>query len=324
MSYIGRRVGVGLGKETTRGTAVSPTYFFPLEDYDYDDKAEVIARTGRRSRIEESFNGDVVKKWGEGSLSGAVFNSGFGLVLLSALGTDTATTTSGETAVYDHTFSVANTNEHQSLTISSDDSVETDKQYAGAVITSLEIKGAPGEYLTYNAGFMGKSEASGTITASYATEHPFRPQDITFKYATVFSGLAAASATSIRSFTFKIEQNVEANYNLGSITPSNFYNKQYTITLDLEMLHTADTFRDLFIAGTVEALQVSCANTAITLGVAANPTVRLDCYQGQLTDWSRTLSNNDLSIENMSWRLDYDTTNSKSIEVLLRNIISSY
>lgn len=322
MSYIGRRVGVGLGKETTRGTAVSPTYFFPLEDFDHDDKAEVIARTGRRSRIEESFNGDVVKKWSEGSLSGAVFNSGFGLVLLSAMGTDTAALTSGETAVYDHTFSVANTNEHQSLTISTDDSVETDKQYAGAVITSLEIKGAPGEYLTYNAGFMGKSEASGSITASYATENPFRPQDITFKRAATFATLSAA--TSIRSFTFKIEKNVEANYNLGTAVPSNFYNKQFTVTLDLEILHADDTFRDLFMAGTVNALQVICSNTAITLGVAANPTLRLDCYQGQLTDWSRTLSNNDLSVENLSWRLDYDTTNSKSIEVLLRNIISSY
>lgn len=324
MSYIGRRVGVGLGKETTRGTAVAASYFFPLDDYDYDDKAEVIAREGRRSRIEASFGGDVVKKWGEGSLSGAVYNSGFGLVLLSAFGTDTATTTSGESAVYDHTFSVANSNEHQSLTISTDDSVETDKRYAGAVVTSLEIKGAAGEYLTFNAGFMGNSEASATNTASYATEYPFRPQDITFKLASAYSGLSGASATSIRSFTFKIEKNVEANYNLGSTSPSNFYNKQFTATLDIEILHADDTYRDLFIAGTTRALQVTCANTGVTLGTASNPTLRLDMYQGQMVDWSRSISNDDISTETLSFRLDYSTADSKSIEVLLRNIVSSY
>ena len=39
---IGRLTSVGLGKESTRGTAVAPTFWVPVQSIDIDDKAEYI------------------------------------------------------------------------------------------------------------------------------------------------------------------------------------------------------------------------------------------------------------------------------------------
>ena len=164
MSYIGRRVGVGLGKETTRGTAVSPGFYYPVIDYDFDDKAEIVAREGRLSVIEMTHGGDVVKNWAEGSVSGNVYSQGIGLLLLSAFGgLSTAANADASGLVYDHTFTVDNTtdpNLHQSLTVSIDDSVAGDKEYTNCIVSSLELSGEVGNYLHYTAGFIGNSAAS--------------------------------------------------------------------------------------------------------------------------------------------------------------------
>ena len=328
MGQIGRLIGVGVGKEATRGTPVAPSHFLPLTEFDFDDKNEVIAREGRKSVLEMSQGGDVVKKWAEGSMGGSMHSQSIGLVLLSSLG-KLATAANGDASgnVYDHTFSVENVtnpNIHQSLTISLEDNEAGDKEFSNCVVSSFELTAEEGSYVNWTAGFMGNSEASGTETASFVTETVFRPQDMTFKFATASAGLGGAGDTAIKSLTFALEKNVEANYNLGSVSPSEFFNKQMTATLEVELVHVDDTFRDLWMAGTTHAFQINILNGGVTIGTAENPGLTITCYQGQITDWVKNQGNDDVITETLSIRLDYSVTDSKSIDMVLTNLTVSY
>lgn len=328
MGQIGRLIGVGVGKETTRGTAVAPTYFLPLTSVDFEDKAEVIAREGRKSVLEMSHGGDVVKSWAEGSLEGNIYSLGFGLILYSAFGAlSTAANADASGNVYDHTFTFeqsTNPNIHQSLTLSVEDNEAGDKEYTNCVVNSLEITAEEGAYVMFTADVMGNSEDAGTETSSYATEYPFRPQDLTFKHASDQSGLSGASATGIKSLTLSIEKNVEANWNLGSISPSEFFNKQINATLEIELIHVDDTYRDYWQAGTTRAFEISVVNSDVTIGTAANPGLVITCYEGQIVDWTKNQGNDDIVTETLSIRLDYSDSDSKSIDMVLTNLATSY
>ncbi len=328
MGQIGRLIGVGVGKESTRGAAAAPAFFLPLTEFDFDDKNEVIAREGRKSVLEMSQGGDVVKKWSEGSMSGNLYSKGIGLILLSALGKIT-TAVNGDASgnVYDHTFAVENVtnpNIHQSLTVSLEDNEAGDKEFTNAVVSSFELAAEEGSYITWTAGFMGNTEAAATETASFPTETVFRPQDMTFKLATLSGGLGAAPNVGIKTLNLSIEKNVEANYNLGSTSPSEFFNKQITATLEVELIHVDDTYRDLWKAGTTNAFQINILNTDVTIGTAENPGLTITCYQGQIMEWTKNQGNDDVVTETLSIRLDYSIPDSKSIDMVLTNLTVSY
>jgi hypothetical protein len=261
-------------------------------------------------------------------MGGNIFTQSFGLVLLSAFGA-ISTGVNGDASgnVYDHTFTVDNTSDpniHQSLTISLEDNEAGDKEYTNVVVSSLEITAEEGAYIKFNAGLMGNAEASATETASYVAETPFRPQDLAFKLATTSGGLGAAPAVGIKTMTLSMEKNVEANYNLGSASPSEFFNKQLTGTLEIELINVDDTYRDLFRAGTTNAFEIAIINTDVTIGTAANPELKITCYQGQITDWVRSQGNDDIVTETLTIRLDYSDSDSKSVDAILTNLTVSY
>ncbi len=51
-NIIGRLMAVGLGKETTRGTAVAPSFFIPQTEFSVMDRDEKIMDTSALGRIE--------------------------------------------------------------------------------------------------------------------------------------------------------------------------------------------------------------------------------------------------------------------------------
>ena len=52
---IGERASLGIGKETTFGTPVTPTLFFPLEDFSPTPKNTAIPRTGARGQLSQVY-----------------------------------------------------------------------------------------------------------------------------------------------------------------------------------------------------------------------------------------------------------------------------
>ncbi|RMD70285.1 MAG: hypothetical protein D6822_04360 [Cyanobacteria bacterium J149] len=325
MPQIGRTRAVGIGKETTWGTAVSPSYWLPLTDIDYKNKIEAVVKEGMRARIEATYGHDVAKQWAEGSLGGNVFSESFGLLLYGTLGSvSTASNADPSGNVYDHTFTVSNSNSHPSLTIGVDDTEIGDKNFAGATLNSLELQMERENYVKFSADFIGKASASATLTPSFGTEYLLRPQDVTFKHASDSSGLGAASATAVQSMTLTIEKNAESNFNLGSTDPSRVYNKQFAVTLKVDLLYTDDTLHDYWKAGTSRAVEITITNTDQVIGTSANPSLDIILYSGQIVEWENSGGIDDIQTQTLTFRADYSASDSKMIQAVLTNLVTSY
>src|SRR5690348_11675429 len=154
---IGRLVQVGIGKEGTRGTAVSATYWTPWTDLVIDEKKEFAVDEQSYGIIEDTTNLTQVKKWAQGSLAGNIADTTFGLILYGMFGGYGVTGSNP----YTHSFTIGQSAQHQSLTLFLHDPLAgQDYSYANGVIEKLEISAELKKFLSFNASIMAQSGAS--------------------------------------------------------------------------------------------------------------------------------------------------------------------
>ena len=84
--YIGRKVAVGIGKETVRGTAVTATYWVRHLSLDFKRKGELAQNESALGVREKVSDSEITKVWAEGKLEGKVNHKSIGLILLGAFG----------------------------------------------------------------------------------------------------------------------------------------------------------------------------------------------------------------------------------------------
>lgn len=324
---IGRLFQVGIAKETTRGTPQSSaTFWIPFSELGIEEKDNKIFEEQAYGVIEDSISSIIIKQWAEGSLKSPIGDKHFGLILLAALGGVSSATHAGETIVYDHTFSVQQGSQHQALTLFLDDPLASaDYKHALAVIDSLEITYEPGNYISYNANLRAKKGASATLTPSTTIENKFTHKHFTFKIAADLSGLGAGTAIALKSLTLSITKNLEDDDVLGSITPNDFLNKQFTIEGKLEALWQNESdFKTNALAGTMKAVRLDLVNTDTTIGNATNPTVRIDLAKVTFTEITRPIQINEMVKQSVSFKAHYSTSDAKMITALITNLTSSY
>src|SRR5580698_5756907 len=136
---LGRLQSFGFAKETTRGTAISSaSEWVAFDDLAFDEKADNVTADQAVGVIENSIGEYRVKNYADGSFKIPLTDTTPGYLFLSLLGTQaTATVTSG---VYTHTFTVAETAQHQTLTyFLHDPAGGTDYSYANGVLHKMDI-----------------------------------------------------------------------------------------------------------------------------------------------------------------------------------------
>lgn len=149
MSEIGRKQSFGLGLETTPGTAVSATAWFPVESAKLKHDVPKIKDTNSRGIIDEVSDSHIAKEMSELTLNGIARSQTLGYLLKMALGT-AGTATLVETAVYSHAFTRANTNEHPTATVYCDNGVE-DERAPFHILDTLDFDIQTGEYVKFSA-----------------------------------------------------------------------------------------------------------------------------------------------------------------------------
>ncbi|MDP9370526.1 MAG: phage tail tube protein [Chloroflexota bacterium] len=322
-NIIGRLMAVGLGKETTRGTAVAPSFFIPQTEFSVMDRDEKIMDTSALGRIEEAHDGDQDHQWAEGSLAGVIRDRSFGLILLAAFGQVSSALKGAETVVYNHDFSVANTNTHPSLTIAAKDANE-DLRMALGMLSRLEIRAELGGYLTYTADFIAKKSAAATNTTSYTVENKFRPQDLTLKVADTVANLGAATATQITSLTLTIEKNTEADYALGTHDIVEIFNKQFTTSVAFTARYSSTALKDLVFNGSKRAMSIAVTRSDITIGTASNPAMTFTFRPGFFNSWSKEGGLDDILSQNIEYSGLYSTSDSAELTATLTNTVTGY
>ena len=320
---IGRLINIGLGKETVRGTGVSPTYWIPKSNITFEDKVVKAISTLNYGNIGEGNQELVALKHAEGNLEGDILDKSFGLLLLAAFGT---VASAAYLSAYKHTYTLQNDNQHDSLTIAIDDTLDatSDKTFELAMLNSLEISATPDNIVKFTANFMSKSSQDGNYTATYVAQNKFLGRHVIFKLATLTTGLDAATAVSLKSITLTINKNLLLDNVLGTVQPEDIVNQKISIEGKIELNYTDETYKNLMLNGTYNAMRIDIVNTDVTIGTT-NPALRFDFSRCAFDAWEPTRENDALASQVINFRAMYDITNGNIINsCYLVNEVASY
>lgn len=324
---IGRLIQAGIAKETTRGTAeTAATYWLPWASLSVDDKFEDLVEEQAYGVIEDSIGQKRIKNWSEMKIGGVITDKSFPLVLLATLGAlSTGDNADSDATIKDHTITVAQSAQHQALTLFVDDPLGgQDYKHALGVIQSLEIKYEVGKFIEYSADIKAKKGATATLTPAVTAENKFLPQHLVFKVAANLAGLTAASALSVKSLSLKIDKSIEED--IGQSTdPVDFLNKQFVITGQVEATWQNESdFKTAALASTVKALRIDLLNADVTIGTAAKPEIKIDLAKVTFTELARKIDINGIVTQTVSFKAHYSSTDSKMITILATNAVASY
>lgn len=324
--HIGRLVNLGIGKESSRGTAVAATYWLPKTEVSLDNQIEQIVHNGSIGRIEESNDADIAETRAAGSVTGRIQDESIGLLLLSGLGT-VASPSLVETGVYDHVFTVANNNTHQSLTLNMQDpnaSGSSSLRMALSMIDQLQLQGSLRQYAMFTANFRGNASATGSETPSYSAQNYFVPKHLTLELAATQGALDDSGLTNVKSYSINIVKNLEDDYSLGSVAATERLNKQFTIEGSFELMYEDRTMIDTILMGDAyRAVRLRMVNDDVTIGSTENPMLQIDLHRVKFQEVARNISNDDYVTQTVNFKGHYSQTDSALVTATLRNTKSS-
>ena len=325
MKFQGRRFNIGIGRESTRGTARAVQRWLPRTELTFDEKVEHAKNESVFGVIENQTDADVVKTFAEGSISGLIDDASIGYILYGALGT--VNTTGPTDTAYSHAFTVAQTAQIQSLTLTaSEPNAQTTASllFPLAVIDTLDLDFEVGQYPTYSASFMSNVSSATSATVSYTAPANFKPQDGTVKIATTYAGLSSGTTYAVRKASISISKNVEDDHNIGSVAVTDRLNKQFGVTGSIEMVYDARTNITEMLTNATRAIQIEFTNTNKTIGVSTNPKLTIKLAKVKLVEVARNIGSDDIVMQTLNFEAFYSLTDSRMIDVTLVNDVSSY
>lgn len=319
---IGRQIEVGVGVEETRGTAQSTA-----EKWIKKINATIVERSEKaidestRNVLADSLGARVTKKWVEGDLEGNVHADAIGYLLYNIYGAVSSAVVSG--SVYDHTFSLANSIQHASLSIFAKDGSVDQNVFSNCMINTLELSASVDEYVKFTASFMGKTATTNTDTPSYDTEYDFIGRDISIKFADTEVGLGTATAIKAKDITITFDQGLISDFVFGSYNPDDVYNAKMSIEGEFTLNYDDQTFKDLYLADTYKYMQITIQGEA-DLGGSTYPTITLVLNRTQIMDWNREGGADELVTQPISFKAFYNETDSEQSSLVLRNLTTEY
>jgi hypothetical protein len=319
-----RQVAVGFGKETTKGTAVAASIWYPSLDLSFADNIDRVTQESSFGVLDKNSGRYTVKQWGEGDIEGAVYKNLFGHILTNFFG-QTPTTTTVETTAKKHVWTMLGTsNSHITHTISIDDANE-DLRFAYGMLTSLTITYAVDDFVRFTGTFMSKKSSAVSNTVSYVADTKFLPNHAVIKAAaTGSSNLTAASAlTNIRAVTLEFNKNVKATQALGSTDLEALYAGEFEVTGTIERFYDDTTFRGYARNNTERSLRFDLIDTATTVGAITNPSLRFDFEQVSF-EFPEQGDDDGLLTESIGFTALWNVSAGKTVTAELTNDTASY
>lgn len=332
---IGKQLQIGVAKETSRGvTPASATYWLAVDDWNIDEKYKNAVDVEVYGVIEDNASQTRVKNWAEGQIKCPIGGTTAAVLMLSLMGTDTPTTHAGETTVFDHTLTVAQNVQHQSISFYVHDPIPTasgataDYSHANAVVHKVSIDYALGKFVDITANIKAQkgSAAAVVFVPSQSLETRFVPQYLTFKTATTTAGLAGATAIKIKSIKLDIDSNEEDDDVMGSLAPRDFLNKEFKVEGTLEAIWENESdFKVASLANTPQAMLIDLINSDVNLGVVpTNPEFKITLAKTFFTDISRPVKIKDIMYQTIKFKAAYSLTDAYMIKVVITNSVASY
>jgi hypothetical protein len=132
---------------------------------------------------------------------------------------------------------------------------------------------------------------------------------------------------ALKSFKLSIDENIEDQDVLGSVSPSDFLNKEFKVEGTLEAIFQNNSdFKTVSLATPTvgQGLLIDIKNTDVTIGAATNPELKITLDQVYFSEYSRPVKVKDLVYQTVKFRATYNTTNSEMIKLALTNTVTTY
>lgn len=306
---------ISFAKETTWGTAVTPTKSIavrPTGGISHKEDIQMIpAIKGQLQRYYEAIKG---KAEYSGDYTFDLFADYVGYFLLMALGSDSVSTHSGESVVYDHALSESSSK--PSFTIEQAIS-EAVYRFAGCMSSGFKIDAKVGEMLQFTPSLMAKTQATATKISGAFTTVP------AFNFAQLAVKIGGSTVGEVENIEVEYKNGLQFIYALGSNEPAFSAiegGSEITIKADLYLDNTSLTELTNYIAKTTRSIELVATGSSI--GTASNYVFDLLVPKAVYTTGEVKVSDNHnlLSLEANGI---YDTATSKLLSVTLTNLLSS-
>lgn len=307
-TFIGRLLTIGLAKESSRGLGASPTYLLPDITFSFDDKVVKVRETAGIGTIADSDASFVTTKYGAGDLEGEVRDKSFGLLLYNIFG---AVSSSGAVdSAYTHTYTLTETNNHQSLCLTVDDA-NTTEQYRLVMIDKLDLSLELDDVLKYTASFLSKKgNDSGATMATLTAENKFTKANLSFKVATDIAGLAGATAVSVKSLKLTFTKNAVMNDVLGTAEPEDIFNRAFSVEGQVVLNYTDETWKNYMRDNSSKAMEIKFTSDS---NIGAGSTKSCLTFQMPKVDffeWEPDYTLDEIVTQTVSFKANRDVTNS--------------
>lgn len=326
MGYLkGEDINLGIARETTRGTAETPTAWVPGRTPSgiRPIVEKVNIRETKGSGV-SSQGSSIVQKRAEGDLEFNVRNGSIGFFLLSLLGKVT-TATNGDG--YDHTFEVLTGNaQFPVLTLALSQNGQQDYEYETVAVQSIELRTPVDDLVNATVNFIGVGEAThADYTPSFAADdYFFRHYDMSVKIAADVAGLGAASPLKLKEFSLSIANNARVNQNISELNPSDVLALILEISGNMSLDYNGETHHDLYSNNTSRAMQITLTRSDVTIDTGVNPEIVITMPNITYTNWTPDRPLDDIVTEGIEFMAHFDDTEGEAINIVVTNEIANY
>jgi len=328
---LGREPFVGIGIEGTPGNAVVAAKYLPFVTCTIRGIQEPIEDDAAKGIRERVWGAAVGKERGEGDIEIYVDVENAPYLIYPVLGAKDTTTASGETAVWEHVFTRKSGNPPKTITVIHNDTQDT-RKYTYGVINTLELNVTDG-LATMSANFLSRFPSSGTGTQGITVERILAFKDYTIKFGSGATGTAAltaaagASATPVRSSTLNINNNAEVQYLSGGAAAAQIALGQFEVTGEYTLFYESTTDRvhyETIVAGADPVRAMIVTFSGASIGVAETEEIEIRIPNFYLKDRGVDTAIAGFITESPSFVANYDTDETKSIQVKITNETASY
>lgn len=310
--FTGRQQNVGLAREATRGTLVTPTIIVPKTNFTVEDKAEKAKFMGNYGRLEGGDAALVTHKWAEGDLELELTDKVAALLMYAMFG---SLSTGSFNSAYKHTLTVQQSVQPTTLSLWLNDEIGAGESptkslaYAMAMVNSLEIEVALGELVKAKVNFISKVHKDFARQAfTYAAENKFAHQHLQLRFAADTSGLSAAAKIKARNFKIRFTRDVVRENALGTVQPVDILARNFKIAGSLNLTYEDRTYRDYMLAGTYKAMRFALVNGDVAIG-STNPQIQVDLPYVHFESWAPSHPLDDVATQEINFEALFDVSN---------------
>ncbi len=304
--HVGRLGQLLIAKESVRGTGtITNGFWIPRSTISFEDKVETARESEGVGKLADSDANFVTQKMASGEFESNLDDKLVGIILTGLMGASPVTTGANP---YTHTYTLSNSNQHQSLSVLYQDP-DYAELYSLGVIDSLKISVEQNGIVQFTVGIL--SRVGRTFTRQTATfntlGNKFLHQHLVFKLAASTGTLAAASAISLKKLELNFTKSAAHDVVLGTVEPEDVLASNFAVEGSIELLKQDETYRNLMLDGTYKAMGVSFVRSSV------NSSLAMQFPRVDFTEWEQDRGLDNIVSQTIQFKANYDAANAADI-----------